>query len=689
MRTERTRWSSNAVHVMAMLFFIVSAASFGDEPMRGASGISAQVYSDSGLIQNEGPERDVIYTDVIHQPGAAWIRLSLAGSILSDSTTIRIRSLRDGETQLLDKTSIQQWGWQSAFFNGDSLIVEMTADPQTTNRLLVDEISWEEATSTRGGGNFCGYCEEDDREQTVDYAICRMVSDSYTCTGVIMDEDSHLITAGHCMEDGSNLVCQFGVPNSNIDCSMNHPPVEDQFPVVTWYCSIAGVGNDWAAVIIGPNGNGEMPYERYGEFHPLATSIPPANTTVNVAGYGDDLEQCTRADTLQVSQGPIVFVEDTSLKFEADVTYGSSGSPVMKTGTNGIVGLATHCPCPNTATRIDHPDFVAAREMLFGTLGNTCEVAIPASIGGNDFSTEGAIDSGFGAPDDTQCPDTYLDWQDSPDVWMVWQAPSSGSVKFSTCDEDSYDTSLVLYRGTDCNDLEQVACNGDATGEDDCQSYYSAIYEFEVTPFTTYYIRLGGWQASTGTGTLWIDHVPAPATGACCLGTTCLDASESDCFEAGGTYQGAGTDCEINPCNIPLTGACCTGLGLTCIQLTEAECQETSGDFVGAGTACFPNPCPISEPLGGCCVGDSCQEVTQGQCLILAGDYLGDGVSCEDDSCQPPCPGDFDENGSIDVDDLLAVIGHFGSSNPLYDLDGNGTVDVDDLLQIISAFGPC
>merc|ERR1712029_1098504 len=125
------------------------------------------------------------------------------------------------------------------------------------------------------------------------------------------------------------------------------------------------------------------------------------------------------------------------------------------------------------------------------------------------------------------------------------------------------------------------------------------------------------------------------------------------------------------------------------IQLTEAECQEASGDFVGAGTACFPNPCPISEPLGGCCVGDSCQEVTQGQCLILAGDYLGDGVSCGDDSCQPPCPGDFDENGSIDVDDLLAVIGHFGSSNPLYDLDGNGTVDVDDLLQIISAFGPC
>ncbi|MDG2423186.1 MAG: hypothetical protein P8M22_04335 [Phycisphaerales bacterium] len=689
MGIECIRGSGGFATIVAMLLILTSAASLGNEQMRSPNGLTAQLYSDSGLLRNDTDERMVIYTDVIHQPEAAWIRLSLAGSILGDGTSIRIQSIRDGEVQTLDQTGIQQWGWTSAYFNGSSVIVELIAEPGTMNRLIVDQISWDEAQGARGGEPYCGYCEEDDREPHVDYAICRMLGTAYTCTGVIVDEESHMITAGHCMEDGTNLVCQFGVPDSNLDCTINHPPVQDQFPVITWYCSIAGIGEDWAAVVIGSNGDGDRPYDRYGVYHEMATSMPSNNTPITVTGYGDDLEECTKADTLQQSEGPLVQIASTSLKFEADVTYGSSGSPVMHAGNNRILGLATHCPCPNTATRIDHPAFVAAREILFGVLGNTCEVAVPAAIGGNSFSTEGAIDSGFGDPDDSLCPDTYLDWDESPDVWMVWQPPSSGTVSLSTCDEDSYDTSLVVYQGADCSNLIQVACNGDATDEDDCQSYYSAITDLEVSPLSTYYFRLGGWQASTGPGTLWIDHVPAPATGACCLGVTCYETPELECSDAGGTYLGSGSDCTVNPCNTPITGACCTGLGMTCEQLTQTECDDVSGDFAGTGTACLPNPCPISDPRGACCDGENCQEVTQSECDLQGGDYLGDGISCDTATCTAPCPGDFNLNGAIDVDDLLAVIGNFGTSNDLYDLDQDGVVDVDDLLQIISTFGPC
>jgi hypothetical protein len=60
---------------------------------------------------------------------------------------------------------------------------------------------------------------------------------------------------------------------------------------------------------------------------------------------------------------------------------------------------------------------------------------------------------------------------------------------------------MVLYTGS-CNN--QVACNGDASGEDGCQSYYSAI-DLNVSKGETYYIRIGGWEGETGSGTLTIE----------------------------------------------------------------------------------------------------------------------------------------------------------------------------------------
>ena len=54
------------------------------------------------------------------------------------------------------------------------------------------------------------------------------------------------------------------------------------------------------------------------------------------------------------------------------------------------------------------------------------------------------------------------------------------------------------------------------------------------------------------------------------------------------------------------------------------------------------------------------------------------------------CPADIDGDGSVAVNDLLAIIAEWGSSTePTLDLDGSGIVDVGDLLVIIGAWGPC
>jgi len=53
------------------------------------------------------------------------------------------------------------------------------------------------------------------------------------------------------------------------------------------------------------------------------------------------------------------------------------------------------------------------------------------------------------------------------------------------------------------------------------------------------------------------------------------------------------------------------------------------------------------------------------------------------------CAADLDGNGSVGVDDLLAVIADWGCSDCSADIDGDGSVGVNDLLAIISGWGIC
>ncbi|MBC8522425.1 choice-of-anchor B family protein [PVC group bacterium] len=131
--------------------------------------------------------------------------------------------------------------------------------------------------------------------------------------------------------------------------------------------------------------------------------------------------------------------------------------------------------------------------------GDECANAMVALTGANVFETFTATPSSP-QPDDGQCAGTFLSWGNSNDIWFAWTADLTGLVHFTTCDPASYDTSMVIYSGTCSN---QVACNGDSSGDTGCQVYYSAI-DLNVTSGETYYIRIGGWNGDTGSGTLVI-----------------------------------------------------------------------------------------------------------------------------------------------------------------------------------------
>jgi Ca2+-binding EF-hand superfamily protein len=69
---------------------------------------------------------------------------------------------------------------------------------------------------------------------------------------------------------------------------------------------------------------------------------------------------------------------------------------------------------------------------------------------------------------------------------------------------------------------------------------------------------------------------------------------------------------------------------------------------------------------------------------------MGPDTVCEEGICdKTPCEGDIDGSGTIDVGDLLEVIGQWGATDSAADIDQDGIVDVSDLLIVIGNWGPC
>ena len=91
------------------------------------------------------------------------------------------------------------------------------------------------------------------------------------------------------------------------------------------------------------------------------------------------------------------------------------------------------------------------------------------------------------------------------------------------------------------------------------------------------------------------------------------------------------------------------------------------------GAVSFSLDCNTNGILDECDIADETSE-----------DINGDGVP---DECQ--CLADIDGSGAVAIDDILAVSGYWGSSNPVADLNGDGIVAIQDLLIVISEWGPC
>ena len=56
---------------------------------------------------------------------------------------------------------------------------------------------------------------------------------------------------------------------------------------------------------------------------------------------------------------------------------------------------------------------------------------------------------------------------------------------------------------------------------------------------------------------------------------------------------------------------------------------------------------------------------------------------------EPACPADINGDSTVNVNDLLEVVGSWGEENVPADINGDGDVNVTDLLIVVSMWGPC
>jgi hypothetical protein len=445
---------------------------------------------DSGFKANAGVTAVTAFTQVVTVPDANWLRLYFGDVVLKAGSSIRVTSRLDGEMQELDAGTLAMWSNSTAYFNGDTVTVELIAGAGTVgNRLTIDELGVPNGVQQEAGGNGqCGICDGvDDRVPSTDLWTGRLFPAG--CTASIYNTFSCMVSAGHCI--GGNMVVQFKVPNSKSNCNTVSPPIADQFPIINVVFDRNGPGDDWSVLESGVNNLGERAYDRYGELRSISSVVATAGQACELTGYGVDLT-CTLNQTQQFADGTICSVFSNAYEFGVDLRGGNSGSSLMS--NHQIIGIVTHCPCCNIATRIDNLDFVAARAEVcaFDPPGNDeCAGAVPLTATITEFLTFGATTSTPPLPG--ECDEGGgLAFEN--DIWFTFTTEFPSATLNLCLDPLTFDARMAVYEDN-CGVLTLVGCS-----DNSCDMGPSVDVEGQCGQ--TYLIRVGGSGDATGSGKL-------------------------------------------------------------------------------------------------------------------------------------------------------------------------------------------
>lgn len=359
-----------AIILVVLPGFVRPAAAQMDAPQQ----LDVAVRIDSGQVLNRTGSAGVIFTDVLHIPGSATIRLLFDALTLgkapadSQPTMLRITSLRDGGQQYLNAESAKQWGLTSAFFNGDTLLLELIADVRAAPSHVAVTTAVITPDFQAAPRTICG--ATDDRLPSTDPRVGRVISNG--CTAWLINDAQHcMLTAGHCAAASGFNVIEFNYPISNNEGVWQHAHPDHQYVIdaaSTQFLN-SGIGDDYAHFGCFANSNtGLSPFAAQGVSFILATSPPPvAGQTLRITGNGTSGVSVplsyNRAQ--KTHTGAFTGHDSNALSYTVDTTGGNSGSPVIDETTGLAIGIHTHGGCTtgggaNAGTAINHPGLVNA-----------------------------------------------------------------------------------------------------------------------------------------------------------------------------------------------------------------------------------------------------------------------------------------------------------------------------------------
>jgi hypothetical protein len=320
---------------------------------------------DSGVHANPTGVERLVFEETVCFPGRPWVRGYFEEVTLPAGSYIRVSAL-DGATHTIDASQARMWSNATAYLNGDAIFLELIAGPHTEGTSFkLGTVGTQDTVRCDDG--HCLLHPSPVRVQSNELWVGRHWPAG--CTSNIVTALGGGVTAGHCWTDAGNDLI-FNVPDSRDNCEPTLPWPDHQFRVIAAVHGGTGhgqYGHDWRVLKLGPNWNGETHFEKYGVFKPVSTVPVPVTTSLTAFGYGKGnppfLNMVQRR-----SDGLVVTSSGTTVGPPARFYYNYSGGQVSPGNSGGavvyddyVVGIVTHC---GTITRMDQPDFVAARAKL-------------------------------------------------------------------------------------------------------------------------------------------------------------------------------------------------------------------------------------------------------------------------------------------------------------------------------------
>ncbi len=358
---------------------------------------------DSGLVRNSLSSSaaaglpQVVWSQVVTVSRASWLRLHYQGVQLSgspnpggDGSFLRLTSMRDGAVQLQHLRHVGEWQDSSAYFNGDSVLVELLAQPGTGDSRFVLKCAVAGPEQRQEPDSICGTV--DDRVPSSDPRSGRV---GFGCTAWMINDCNHcFLSAGHCGV-GSTTVIQFNVPLSTTAGNPVAPPPSDQYAVdpasIQSQAGGATLGNDWVYFGCFANSNtGLTPYEAQGSVaYDLVSPAVSPGQTIRITGFGSTSAPVSPTWNLiqKTHTGPFFNQQGNVLQYTVDTTGGNSGSPIEVEGTNEAIGIHTNAGCNSVGGNQGCSADNAALQAALANPQGVCAAAAGACAGSTTYGT--------------------------------------------------------------------------------------------------------------------------------------------------------------------------------------------------------------------------------------------------------------------------------------------------------------